>query len=295
MFNKGLVILNAYIAYKSLLHLANRLKEEFALLGIDIEVKNNAEIRTYIDHNGNLQKEALPVDFIVYLDKDPYISFMLEKAGYRLFNSAESIRLCDDKMLTYLSLMNQGITMPKTISGPLCYANIEDETFIHNLEKELSFPMVSKTNYGSQGRGVTLIRNHEELVAREKEIAYSPRLYQEDIASSFGVDYRLIVIGEECVAAMKRINKNGDFRSNIALGGVGEEANLPASYLEIATKAASILKLDYCGVDLLEGENNEPILCEVNSNAFIEGIEKATKKNVARAYANHIYRLVYSL
>lgn len=295
MFKKGLIILNAYIAYKSLLHLANRLKEEFSLLGIEMDIKNNAEIRAYIDQNGNLKKESLPVDFIVYLDKDPYISFMLEKAGYRLFNSAESIRLCDDKMLTYLSLMNEGIKMPKTISAPLCYANKDDESFIDNLEKELSFPLVSKTNYGSQGRGVALIRNHEELVVREKEIAYSPRLYQEDIASSFGVDYRLIVIGEKCIAAMKRSNKNGDFRSNIALGGVGEEVNLPSSYLEIATKAASILKLDYCGVDLLKGENDEPILCEVNSNAFIEGIEKATKKNVARAYANHIYRLVYPL
>ena len=53
-------------------------------------------------------------------------------------------------------------------------------------------------------------------------------------------------------------------------------------------KIAKILNLDYMGVDLMYGENGEPILCEVNSNAFFEGMEKATNINVAKAYAEYV-------
>jgi gamma-F420-2:alpha-L-glutamate ligase len=60
----------------------------------------------------------------------------------------------------------------------------------------------------------------------------------------------------------------------------------------MAEKAASILGLDYCGVDVLIGPKGEPILCEVNSNAFIEGIEKVTGVNVASAYAHHIEKSI---
>ncbi len=293
MQKKGTVVLNAYIAYPGLANLANRLKDEFQKFSVDIQIINNSEILAFLEGNGNFSDLSLKTDFVVYLDKDPYIAEILEKKGLRLFNKAESIRRCDDKMLTYLTLANNGIAMPKTITAPLCYANKDNDAFVLNLEKTLQFPMISKLNFGSQGKGVALVRNHEELIKREKEIAYFPRLYQEQIASSFGVDYRLIVIGGKCFASMKRENHSGDFRSNIALGGRGESVELPSSFYKLAEKAAKLLNLDYCGVDLLMGENNSPILCEVNSNAFIDGIEKATNKNVAGAYANHIIKTIY--
>lgn len=293
MFRKGIVILNAYIAYIGLFHLAERLQEEFRHYGIEIEITNNAEIFSYIDEDGFFKKKDLKVDFIIYLDKDPYIAYMLEQNGFRLFNHAEAIRLCDDKMLTYLALTNHGIAMPKTISAPLCYSNKNDLSFLNHLEKELAYPFISKTNYGSQGRGVCLVHNREELIEKENEIAYMPRLYQSFIRSSFGKDFRIIVINKKAFACMKRYNENGDFRSNIALGGKGESFAPPASFIEMAEKAASILDLDYCGVDLLLGESGSPILCEVNSNAFIDGIEKATGKNVAKAYCEHIIKTIY--
>lgn len=293
MFKKGIVILNAYIAYAGLKHLAERLQEEFHQHGIEIEITNNASILSYIDEDGKIKKKDLQIDFIIYLDKDPYIAALLTKSGFRLFNKAEAVRLCDDKMLTYLSLSNHDIAMPKTITAPLCYSNKNDLSFINHLERELTYPFVSKTNYGSQGRGVCLIRNREELIAKENEIAYLPRLYQTFIKSPYGIDHRLIVINKTVFASMKRYNESGDFRSNIALGGKGEPFEPPASFIEMAQKAAEILDLDYCGVDLLSGENGEPILCEVNSNAFIDGIEKATNMNVAGAYCEHIIKTIY--
>ncbi len=293
MFHKGIVILNAYIAYPGLSNLADRLIEEGAKKGLSISRKTNAEIFSYVKSNGSLSKANLKADFIIYLDKDPYIAKILEKNHFRLFNHAEAIRLCDDKMLTYLSLLNLGIKMPKTISAPLCYDRKDNLAFIDNLEKELSYPFVSKTNFGSQGKGVSLISSREELIAREKEIAFSPRLYQEMVRGEKGTDYRLIVIGGKLIASMKRVNQSGDFRSNVALGGEGIAVSPPSSFEEVALKAASALNLDYCGVDILKNEHEEPVLCEVNSNAFIAGIEKATKINVASAYIEHIMNCIY--
>ena len=96
----------------------------------------------------------------------------------------------------------------------------------------------------------------------------------------------MIVIGGKSVAAMERVAQEGEFRSNVELGGKGRVITLSETYAETAEKAAQVLGLDYCGVDILETENG--LICEVNSNAFFEGIESVTGVNVARAYAKHI-------
>jgi gamma-F420-2:alpha-L-glutamate ligase len=270
----------------------DRMKEEFQGLGLSLDVMNNANILTYLNHDGTLVSTAPAYDFILFLDKDLYISYNLERAGFRLFNSARSIEFCDDKMLTHMALSNQGIAMPLTISAPLNYSTTISIDFVHNLEKMLSFPFIAKDVYGSLGEAVYLIHNEGELLRFEEEHRSSPRLYQEFITSSFGFDFRLIVIGGHFFAGMKRINKNGDFRSNIACGGVGEVVEIPKSYIACAEKVARVLKLDYCGVDILKGQNGEPVVCEVNSNAFISGIEKTTGKNVALAYAQYIQKAI---
>lgn len=287
----GLCILNAYLVLPGAEHFYSRMATEFSKLGISLDKTTNAEILSYVDSDGRIKGKKLPYDFILYLDKDLYASYALEKRGFRLFNSARAIELCDDKMRTHLALSDQGIKMPKTIAGPLDYSTDPiSSKFVDNLEKEIGFPIVAKENFGSLGRNVYWIADHSALLAFEEAHKYQPRLYQEFIASSKGVDYRLIVIGGHLVAGMKRVNDQGDFRSNIALGGHGEKVAIPEEYARIAEKSAKLLGLDYCGCDVMIGAHGEPILCEVNSNAFIGGIEPTTGVNVAGAYASYIQK-----
>jgi RimK family alpha-L-glutamate ligase len=293
MTQKGLIVVNTYEVFPSVEHMVSRLKEEFAKLGISFDVLSSGELPLWVSEDGKIQHGDLPYDFAIYLDKDPYVASMLEDAGLRLFNKADAIRLCDDKMLTYLSLSDKGIKMPKTIPGPLRYSKKDSDVFLKRIEANFSFPIVVKENYGSLGRNVYLVQNKSELEELENRLSYSPRLYQELIASSFGVDNRIIVIGGKAIAWMKRKSDNGDFRSNIALGGHGEGVNLPQNYIMMAENCAKILGLDYAGIDILNGPEGEPILCEVNSNAFIKGIEEVTGINVAKAYADYIWREVY--
>ena len=169
MLKTGLAILNAYIQTPASIHYYKRMKEELDSLGVSLDYKTNAEILALIGSNGDiLASEMSNYDFVLYLDKDEYVAYMLEKAGVKLFDSAEAIRLCDNKMLTYIALSNAGIKMPKTISAPLNYIGSDDDTFIKEVAKELSFPIVAKDNYGSLGKEVYLIKNFDELAEFEK-------------------------------------------------------------------------------------------------------------------------------
>jgi gamma-F420-2:alpha-L-glutamate ligase len=245
-----------------------------------------------LNSKGELSGEALDADFILYLDKDLYASYGLENRGYRLFNRAKAIELCDDKMRTHMALAGNGILMPKTISAPLNYSLNSSPEFVAMSKRNCPTLSSPKRTSEAWAPGSTFWKSHKALVDFENLHRFAPRLYQEFIASSKGMDYRIIVVGGKFVAGMKRVNHQGDFRSNVAFGGIGQAVKIPAEFIQTAEKAASILGLDYCGVDVLIGPKGEPILCEVNSNAFIEGIEKVTGVNVASAYAHHIEKSI---
>ena len=286
MSKKGLIIINGFGVAEGIQHQLKRLKEEFSNKGVPVDVRTSTDVFSYLSE-GNVKSTLPHYDFVIYTDKDRYIAEELERAGYRLFNSSSSIVKCDDKMLTHLSLSDQGIKMPTTISSPLCYRDDGNRKYLDNVIEIIGLPMIVKENYGSLGRQVYFVTNKNELLDLENKLIHVPHIFQQFIASSKGKDYRIIVIGGKAVAYMKRENKFS-YLSNLAAGGKSYVVDLPKSYLEVAEKAAKILELDYCGVDLLEGENGEPILSEVNSNAFYEGIEKTTGINVARLYVDYI-------
>ena len=286
-----LIVVNGYGLAGGIRHQVERLKEEFSKRGIEVEIIKNTQVFAYI-FEGNVKITLPKFDFVLYLDKDRYVAELLEKAGYKLFNSIESISKCDDKMLTHICLADHGIKMPTTISSTLCYTDNGNRDNLKLVEEKLGLPMIVKEVYGSLGRQVYLANNHEELLEIENKLIHIPHIYQEYIESSKGKDFRIIVIGGKVVAYMKRENPNS-YLSNLATGGTASKTELPREYLDVAEKCASILGLDYCGVDILEGPRSEPIVSEVNSNAFYEGIEKTTGVNVAGCYVDYLIKKNY--
>ena len=142
------------------------------------------------------------------------------------------------------------------------------------------------------GKQVYLANNREEFWSKAKELMRKPHLFQKYIASSHGRDIRVIVIGKKACAWMLRKSET-DFRSNLAGGGQSYPFDLPDSYRVMAEKVAELIDLDFCGIDILIGPSQEPIFCEVNSNAFITGIEKTSNVNVAGLYCQYIYQTIY--
>ena len=285
---KVLIVVNGYGLADGIKHQVERLKEEFSKRSVEVEIIKNTQVFAYI-FEGNIKISLPKYDFVLYLDKDRYVAGLLEKAGYKLYNNIESIIKCDDKMLTHICLVDHDIKMPTTISSALCYTDNGNRDYLKLVEEKISLPMIVKEVYGSLGKQVYFAKNHEELLEIENKLIHVPHIFQEFISSSYGKDYRIIVIGGKVVAYMKRENPNS-YLSNLAAGGTSSKTELPDEYLKIAEKCALILGLDYCGVDILEGPNGEPIVSEVNSNAFYEGIEKTTGVNVAGCYVDYLLK-----
>lgn len=292
MAPSGKIIINPFGIPGQNVHQAKRLQYEFSLKGVAVDILSQAFLNVCIKEN-TIKSTLGDADFIIFLDKDKYLSAMLEKLGFRLFNSHSSIRTCDDKGETYIALSGKGINLPKTQFAPVCYrkeCEISTE-YIERLENEIGYPIVIKSSYGSCGSGVFLAKDKKQLISKLEELKLTPYMCQEYLGKEKGKDVRVIVIGEKAVAGMERYNKK-DFRSNIALGGSGKMIDLDTAnnrdIKELAEKVAKELKLDYCGVDILYGNDGEKVVCEVNSNAFFEGIEKVTNINVAKLYTEYI-------
>ena len=267
--------------------------EELAKLGVDAEILPNDAFFCTVEGDGGIVSRLSGFDFVVYLDKDKYVARMLQKCGVRLFNRAEAIEDCDDKMLTAIRLANAGIPMPPTVPGLLCYDENAplNAAAMDRAAQILGYPLVVKSSYGSLGSGVHLARDAGELKDICQKLKCSPHLFQKFIAESSGRDARVIVVGGEVTAAMTR-TAHGDFRSNLELGGSGSPLVPDDGLAELCRRVARHICLDYCGIDILFGSNGY-LVCEVNSNAFFGGIERVTGINVAAAYAAHMYRSVY--
>ncbi len=249
-----------------------------------LEVKTASDISLEV----NRKIENKP-DFALFWDKDIYLAKRLENAGIKLFNNARAVELCDNKILMYQELARCGVRIPRTFIAPKTFEglNYTSRDFVNNVVNEIGLPLVIKEAYGSFGEQVYLANSLEEANKIIDQIGYKDFLMQEYIASSKGKDIRINVVGNKAIVSMLRENKN-DFRSNISNGGTGSKFEPKPEYLELAVKASKALGLDFAGVDVMFGPNNEPIICEVNSNPQFASTLQYTGVNLAEVIADYI-------
>lgn len=285
----GIIIVNQVVGHNQ--YKIDRFTQTFKEKNIELKVYvNNGSLAKIVD--GNIVINLPKSDFVLYMDKDIYLARMLEKSGYRLFNNADFIKLCDDKLLTYIRCANEGIPMIKTFPGPLVYTDFLTESnyaFLDDVSKELGFPLIVKKVYGSLGEGVYKVDNMEELKKVYSSIYRNPLLFQEYMKNSKGKSIRVLVIDHQVVGGFERIN-NDDFRSNFGESASSRKLENSSKFLDFAKKIAQKLDILYAGIDLLYDEDNEPILCEINSNAFFEEFEKVTKIDVASLYRDMVIK-----
>lgn len=292
MFNKGLIIVNAYCVYASIENQARRLVTEFNALGVEIDIKENNFGGCYIN-KGVVESNVGDYDFIIYLDKDYYQAHLMEKFGFPVFNNADALFACDDKMVTNILLSNHGIEVPKTMSAPFCSRNINEFDFGKVVSKYLTYPIMCKESYASFGAQPLLIHNDKELKDIESRMIYKKHYYQEYLMSSKDVDYRAILINKKVVASISR-HSDDRFKDNIGTGITSTSVcDLPEDYIKCAEQVATILNLDYCGIDILIGDQCQPVVCDVDSNALFSAFENSSGINIAKLYAKYIISKVY--
>jgi len=199
-----------------------------------------------------------------------------EMMGVYSVNESVAITRSRDKLRALQLLSRKGIGLP--VTG---FAHSPDDT-----EDLLDFvggaPVVIKLLEGTQGVGVVLgeTRNAAKSVIEAFRGLNANFMVQEFIKEAGGSDIRCFVIGDRVVAAMKRTGKEGDFRSNLHRGGSAEVVRITPEERSTAVRSARIMGLNVAGVDMLRS-NHGPVVMEVNSSPGLEGIEKATGKDVA--------------
>lgn len=278
----GIIVVNTFMVISPIQYCIDRLIYEFRKLDVELEIKTSFDIQ-YDIFKGQFEAPR----FAIFFDKDVEVAKMLEGLGVKVFNKAEAIKNCDDKFLTYSILKENKIPQPVSFLSPLNYSNLLNDVILYRINELFTFPFVVKACFGSQGNNVFLVKNRKQFTEIEQELVRTPHMYQEFIEASAGKDYRVIVIGHKVIGSIKRESKNS-FKSNIGSGGEASVVELPKAYYDLAIKVSKILNLDYTGIDILEDENKNPIICEVNSNAFFRAFEQATAINVAKAYAEYV-------
>jgi len=196
--------------------------------------------------------------------------------GVYSVNESVAITRSRDKLRALQLLARKGIGLP--VTG---FANSPGDT-VDLLNLVGGTPVVIKLLEGTQGVGVVLAetRKAAESVIEAFRGLNANFLVQEFIKEAGGADIRCFVIGGKVVAAMKRQGKEGEFRSNLHRGGSAELVKLTPEERSTAVRASRIMGLNVAGVDLLRS-NHGPVVMEVNSSPGLEGIEKATGKDVA--------------
>ena len=206
-----------------------------------------------------------------------------EMMGVYSVNESVAITRSRDKLRALQLLSRKGIGLP--VTG---FANSPDDT-----EDLLDFvggaPVVIKLLEGTQGVGVVLgeTRKAAESVVEAFRGLNANFMVQEFIKEAGGSDLRCFVIGDKVVASMKRTGKEGEFRSNLHRGGTAELVRITPEERSTAVRSARIMGLNVAGVDLLRS-NHGPVVMEVNSSPGLEGIEKASEKDVATAIIQFI-------
>lgn len=198
-------------------------------------------------------------------------------------NSPHGIINSRDKLRCLQILARHNLGIPQTVFVR------EKKEVLPAIERVGGAPVIIKLIEGTQGIGVLLAETNKsaeslvELLQSQKQNV----LIQKFVAESKGKDIRAFVVGDQVVAAMRRVAQGQEFRSNVHRGGKAEKVDLPPEFVETAVRATQILGLRVAGVDILEGKDG-PQVMEVNSSPGLEGIETCTGLDVAGAVIDYI-------
>jgi tetrahydromethanopterin:alpha-L-glutamate ligase len=201
--------------------------------------------------------------------------------GVMVWNDARAIERCVDKSMTSFLLARAGIATPPT------WAIEVREAAAAIVAREVADgPLVLKPLFGSQGRGLRLIRTPGDLPepAEVNGVYYLQRFV--GVERDGFRDFRLLVSRGRVVAAMARHSPG--WITNVKRGARPVAVVANEEMRELALRAAAAVGAQFAGVDILYGADGRPTVLEVNSMPAWSGLQKVTPFNIAAALAGDI-------
>jgi ribosomal protein S6--L-glutamate ligase len=268
------------------------LYEEVEKSGWDVKVLDPLALTIVVDQDGGkIFNRGWPVECEAVIPRIGYsitrrgvaIVRQFEREGTIVLNKSIGITQSRDKLLACQLMSDNEIPVPIT-----AHVGSWKDT-ARAVSRVGGTPCVIKSTEGTHGYGVFLAKSDQQarqLVYQMLERNMRP-LVQEYIKESHGQDIRVLVVGGEVVASMKRKANGSEFRSNFHLGGSVQKIEINEEQKRIACLAASAMGLDLAGVDMLLSSRG-PLILEVNSSPGLEGIETSTGVNIAAEVARYL-------
>ncbi len=271
-----------------------RFKQAAEERGHELRILNLTECYLNVSHNSPKVfyrggEEVTGIDAVIPRI-EPSIMFFgtailrqFEMSGVYPLNNSLSVARARDKLRSLQILAKHGIPMPST---GFAHSPLDSEAVIESVG---GAPLIIKLVEGTEGVGVVLAETHSaasSVMGAFKQMNANI-MTQEYIKESAGRDIRCFVVGDKVVASMERVAKEGEFRANYHLGAEVNQVKITPEERSMSVRAAKALSLDVAGVDLLRSKHGSLVL-EVNSSPGLEGIEKATGKDVAGMMIDHL-------
>ena len=205
---------------------------------------------------------AQPVRLADFVRKDPpedeaylYATHLLdlgERAGVRVLNRPASLRAWNEKIgaLRFSHLMAPSLVSSSTDQLAAFAANHAE--------------VVLKPLGGRAGQGVVRssasapgLRALLELVTSQQQL---PVMVQAFLPGVSAGDKRILLVDGEALGAINRVPSEGEFRSNLAVGGAPQATELSAAERLICTEIGPALReagLFFVGIDVIDGRLSE--------------------------------------
>jgi len=203
----------------------------------------------------------------------------LEEIGVPVWNRARSIERCVDKSATSFLLARAGLPTPMT------WTTESREAAAEVVRREAG-PFVLKPLFGSQGRGLRLIRSEQELPtnAEVAGVYYLQRFV--GVERDGFRDFRVLVSGGRVIAAMMRHSSH--WVTNVKRGGKPVAAVADATMRDLAVAAAGVVGANFAGVDLVCDQDGRLSVLEINSMPAWSGLQRTTSIDIAATLAGDL-------
>ena len=223
-------------------------------------------------------KDTVIIQRCVSYFKSVHSTAALEGLGAKIINSLHTATSCGNKLFAHMELQRAGIKTPRAISA------FSEGSAIAGLST-LGYPAVIKPTIGSWGRLVALVRDKDAAKAVVEDRMHMFPLYQiyylEEFVNRPPRDIRAIVIGDKVVAAIYRYSINGEWKTNMALGGRAEICPITNELEDICIKATNAVAGNIVGVDLMESKEHGLMVHEINNTTEFRNTVSTTGVDIA--------------
>ena len=202
----------------------------------------------------------------------------LERQGTEVVPSPRRIRPSARKFQAQQAVAAAGIPVPHAALVP-AYAAFDPAI----IQQTVGFPAVLKLNngVGTCGAQVHVVDGPEELVQLQHHMSVEQKGEAVLVQAFCGrldqpaQDLRVLMIGGEPVAAMRRTAAEGERVSNYSCGGSVHPVSIDADLAALSRRVCQALGLQTAGIDWIQDAQGRYRFCEANVSPGFTGISLA--------------------